>query len=87
MKSQLTSAQTTTTTSADDSFALNQLEELYETINILASGIQALNEDTERVNRELIIHQTQLQSLIENISQMKVAVEEEHGLVEGNRQN
>jgi chromosome segregation ATPase len=90
MKSQLTDADTDTaqtTTGIDDNFAMNQLEELYETISVLASGINTLNEDTQRLNTELVEHETKLQSLIENVSKVKIAVEEENALLERNTQN
>jgi len=76
-----------TTTTMDTNFAMNQLEELYETINILGNGAQALNEDAERLNSELHEHETKLQSLIENASEVKVAVEEENPLLEGITRN
>ena len=97
MKSQLRDAQMTstqmdtdtpqTTTTIDNNFAMNQLEELYETIRILGNGAQTLNEDAERLNSELHEHETKLQSLIENASQVKVAVEEENALLEGIMRN
>jgi len=97
MKSQLRDAQMTTTqmdtdtpqitTTIGNNFAMNQSEELYETINILRSGTQALNEDAQRLNSELIEHETKLKSLMENVPQVKVAVEEENALLEGIMRN
>jgi chromosome segregation ATPase len=98
MKSQLRDAQMTstqmdtdtpqtTTTTMDNNFAVNQLEELYESISILSSGTQTLNEDAGRLNSDLLEHETKLQSLTENISQVKVAVEEENALLEGITRN
>ncbi len=76
-----------TTTTIDSNFAMNQLEELYETINILGNGAKALNEDAERLNSELHEHETKLQSLIGKASEVKVAVEEENALLEGITRN
>jgi chromosome segregation ATPase len=98
MKSQLRDAQMTstqmdtdtpqtTTTTMDNNFAVNQLEELYETISMLSRGTQTLNEDAERLNSDLLEHETKLQSLTENVSQVKVAVEEENALLEGITRN
>jgi chromosome segregation ATPase len=93
MKSQLRDAQMTsiqmdadasqtTTTTMDNNFAVNQLEELYETISMLSRGTQTLNEDAERLNSDLLEHETKVQSLTENVSKVKVAVEEENALLE-----
>jgi len=97
MKSQLRDAHMTstqmdtdtpqTTTTMDTNFAMNQLEELYETISILGNGAQTLNEDAQRLNSELHEHETKLQSLIENASQVKGAVEEENALLDGITRN
>ncbi len=97
MKSQLRDARTTsnqmdtdtpqTTTTIDTNFAMNLLEGLYETISILGNGAQTLNEDAQKLNSELHEHEAKLQSLIENTSQVKVAVEEENVLLEGITRN
>ncbi|CAF3407607.1 unnamed protein product [Rotaria sp. Silwood1] len=92
MKLQLRNAQMTsnqmdtdsprTTTMIDDNFAINQLEELHESINILTNGSEALNEDAQRLNTEALDYQDKLQHLTETVSNLKVAVEEEHGFDE-----
>ncbi len=92
MRSQLTDAQMDidnhqNTSTADNAFALNQLEVLRETIGILANGAEALNRDGQRLNNELPEHEMKLQRLLENVSQVKVAVEEENALLEGMTQN
>jgi len=92
MKSQLRDAQMDTdtpqtTTTVDNIFAVNQLEELYETIRILGSGTQTLNEDTQRLNSELVEHETKLKNLTENVSQVKVAVEESNALIDETTRN
>jgi chromosome segregation ATPase len=95
MKSQLRDNQmdtdthqtTTTMTTTTNNFAMDQLEELYETVRILSSGAQTLNEDRQRLNSELLEHQTKLQSLTDNASQVQVAVEEENALLEGIKRN
>ncbi len=76
-----------TTTTVDNSFAVNQLEELYETIRILGSGTQTLNEDTQRLNSELVEHETKLKNLTENVPQVKVAVEESNALIDETTRN
>jgi len=76
-----------TTTTIDTNFAVNELEELYETISILGNGTQSLNKDAQILNSGLLEHETKLQSLIENVSQVKVAVEEENALLEAIARN
>jgi SMC interacting uncharacterized protein involved in chromosome segregation len=82
MKSQLRDNQMDTdthqTTKTTNNFTMDQLEELYETVRILSNGAQTLNEDRQRLNSELLEHQTKLQSLTDNASQVQVAVEEEN---------
>ncbi len=83
MRSQLTDTAMDTDndraiTTTNTNVALNQLDELYETVNILANGSEALKDDTQRLNNELVDHQMKLQAVIENSSQVKAAVEEEN---------
>ncbi|CAF5096822.1 unnamed protein product, partial [Rotaria sp. Silwood1] len=97
MKLQLRNAQMTsnqmdtdsprTTTMIDDNFAINQLEELRETISILANGSETLNEDIKRLSTESVEYENNLQHLVENVSNMKLAVEEEHVFDEANTRN
>ncbi len=75
------------TTTTDNTFALNQVEELYETINILGNGAEALKDDAQRLNNELLEHERKLGELIENGSQVKVAVQEENAFLAGTMQN
>ncbi|CAF3431412.1 unnamed protein product [Rotaria sp. Silwood1] len=73
-----------TTTMIDNNVAINQLEELHETISILANGSETLNEDVQRLNAEALDYQNKLQHLVENVSNVKLAVEEEHVFSEAN---
>ncbi|CAF5098092.1 unnamed protein product, partial [Rotaria sp. Silwood1] len=68
-------------------FAINQLEELRETISILANGSETLNEDIKRLSTESVEYENNLQHLVENVSNMKLAVEEEHVFDEANTRN
>ena len=97
MKSQLRDGQMTsnemdtdtprTTTTIDNNFAINQLEELYETIRVLGSGVETLNADTQRLNSNLVEHQIKLQHLTENVTNVKLGIEEESVVLDGTRQN
>ena len=53
----------------------SQMQEVYETINVLASGIQTLNDDTQRLCSESVRLQTSLESLKQDYSTLKLSVE------------
>ncbi|CAF1439818.1 unnamed protein product, partial [Rotaria sp. Silwood1] len=76
-----------TTTMIDNNFAINQLKELHETINILTNGSETLNEDIKRLSTESVEYENKLQHLTETVSNLKVAVEEEHCFDEAIVQN
>lgn len=67
----------TTTTTTDNTVALNQLKELDETMKILANGAATLNEDAQQLNKELPENERTLHELRENTSQVRFSVEEE----------
>ncbi|CAF5112198.1 unnamed protein product, partial [Rotaria sp. Silwood1] len=71
----------------DNNFAINQLKELHETINILTNGSETLNEDIKRLSTESVEYENKLQHLTETVSNLKVAVEEEHCFDEAIVQN
>jgi len=92
MKSQLFDSQmdidpsrTTTTTISDPATA--QVQELYETLNILAGGIEALNDDAQRLSNESLESQIKLQTLAEDFSTVKLSVEESHSFLQGVKHN
>ena len=72
-----------TTTTIDNNFAINQLEELHETIRVLGSGVETLNADTQRLNTNLLEHQIKLQRLTENVTNVKLGIEEESVVLDG----
>ena len=76
-----------TTTGIDFDYSLIQLQELNETIVILGNGVEILNEDTQRLNNELVEQQMKLQNLLENFSKVKLADEETNVFLEGIRPN
>jgi chromosome segregation ATPase len=92
MKSQLLGSQmdidpsriTTTTTSNP---AILQLQELYETLNILTGGVEALNDDGQRLNTESLQCQIKLQALTEESSRVQLSVEESHSFLQGVKHN
>ncbi|CAF5083404.1 unnamed protein product, partial [Rotaria magnacalcarata] len=52
------------------------MQEIYETINILAGGIQTLNDDTQRLSSESIKLQSSIESLTQDIGSLKLSVQE-----------
>ena len=92
MRSQLLDTQmdvdlprTTTTTASDPATA--QVQELYETLNILTGGIEALNDDGQRLSNESLQSQIKLQTLAEDFSQVQLSVEESHNFLQGVKHN
>ncbi|CAF4339361.1 unnamed protein product, partial [Rotaria sordida] len=53
-----------------------QLEELYEMLNILVSGIETLTNDEQRLINKLLQIQMTLPTLIEELSKVKLSIEE-----------
>ena len=76
-----------TTTTSDNTFALDQLRQLEETTEILTNCVRTTREDTQELNEERSRQDRRLEELIENVSKMKVGVEEEHELLDTMHQN
>ncbi len=60
-----------------------QLEEIYETVNILADGIAILNEDLQRLSTESIHYQNTLDPLKQDISTLKTSIQEQNTFLDG----
>ena len=71
-----------TTTTSNNTFALDQLRQLEETIEILTNGARATQEDTQELNEERSRQERRLEELIENVSKVKAGVDEERGLLD-----
>ncbi|CAF4787516.1 unnamed protein product, partial [Rotaria sp. Silwood2] len=65
------SASSSMITTTNENFS-TQLQEIYETINILAGGIQTLNDDTQRLSSESIRLQSSIESLTQDFSSIKL---------------
>ncbi|CAF0993543.1 unnamed protein product [Adineta steineri] len=76
-------SQTTTTTNP----VIAHLQEVHEFVNILSNGIETLNDDNQHFNNESPRVQIQLQTLAENILQVKQSIEESHSFLQGLKQN
>jgi chromosome segregation ATPase len=60
-----------------------QLEEIYQTVNILADGIAILNEDLQRLSTESIHYQNILDPLKQDISTLKTSSQEQNTFIDG----
>jgi len=82
-----TSANTTTTTTTTIDSASNQMQEVYDMINVLAGGIQALNDDTQRLSTESIRIQTAVDSVSQELTSLKLSVQEQGTFLDGIKPN
>jgi chromosome segregation ATPase len=87
LDSQMDTDLSRTTTAATSDPATAQAQELYETLNILTGGMEALNDDGQRLNNESLQSQIKLQTLAEDFSQVKISVEESHSFLQGVKHN
>ena len=93
MTSQLLGAQLdtdlprTTTAAGVTDLATDQFQELYDMLNMLSGGIETLNDDGQRLNNESLHCQIKMRTLAQDLSQVKLAVEEEKSFLEGLKPN
>ncbi|CAM4862186.1 unnamed protein product [Rotaria socialis] len=73
-----------TTTSENIS---SQMQEIYETINILDGGIQTLNDDIQRLSSESVKLQSSIESLTQDIGSLKLNVQEQSCFLDGVKPN
>ncbi|CAF1140851.1 unnamed protein product [Rotaria sp. Silwood1] len=67
--------------------ATAQSEELYEMLNILAGSIETLNNDGQCLSNESLQMQIKIPTLIEEVSKIKLSVEESNTFLEGVKYN
>jgi FtsZ-binding cell division protein ZapB len=77
---------TTTMTTAEENFSA-QMQEIYDTINILANGIQTLNDDTQRLSTDSIRLQTSIEALSKEFESLKLSIQEQGSFLEGVKPN
>jgi TNF receptor-associated factor 2/TNF receptor-associated factor 3 len=75
-----------TTTSLSDN-SNSQLQEVCETIDVLAGGIQALNEDAQRLSDESVQLQNQLEALTKDFAGLKLSIQEQSTYLDGLKPN
>jgi chromosome segregation ATPase len=78
---------TTTMISSVNDNTNAQLEEIYQTIDILAGGIQALNEDAQRLSNDSLYLQNGLDVLTKNFATLKLSVEEQNAFLDALKPN
>jgi chromosome segregation ATPase len=76
------SASSTMMTTTSENIS-SQMQEIYETINILAGGIQTLNDDTQRLSSESIKLQRSTESLTQDVGSLNLSVQEQSGRLDG----
>jgi archaellum component FlaC len=64
-----------------------QMQEVYETINILASGIQTLNDDTQRLSSDSIRLHTSIESLTQDFASLELSIQEQSAFLDGIKPN
>ncbi|CAF1072303.1 unnamed protein product [Rotaria sordida] len=75
------------TSAGDCNPATAQLQELYEMLNILSGGIETLNSDQQRLSNESLQTQITLPTLTEELSRVKLSIEESNDFLEGVKHN
>ncbi len=71
---------TTTSLSSD---ANTQLKEVDETVDVLASGVQALNEDAQRLSSESLQLNNKLDILTKDFAKLKLSIQEQNAYLDG----
>lgn len=71
----------TTTVSSDNTNA--QVQEVCETIDVLSGGIQALSEDSQRLNNEALQLQNGLDVLAKEVATLKLSIQEQNTYLDG----
>ncbi|CAF0921903.1 unnamed protein product [Rotaria sordida] len=72
-----------TATAGACNLATAQLEELYEMLNILIGGVETLTNDEQRLTNEALQMQITLTTLTEELSKIKLSIEESNTLWKG----
>ncbi|CAF3170146.1 unnamed protein product, partial [Rotaria sp. Silwood2] len=78
---------TTITTPPNSNNMTVQCQEMYETIDILAGGIQTLNEDVQHLSTESLILQNGTDALNRGMAELKLSIEEEGIFLNGIKPN
>ena len=63
------------------------MQEVYEAINVLASGIQTLNDDVQRLSSDSIRAQTSVESLTQDLAALQIGIQEQTAFMDGIKPN
>ena len=63
------------------------MQEVYEAINVLASGIQTLNDDVQRLSSDSIRAQTSVESLTQDLAALQLGIHEQTAFMDGIKPN
>ena len=74
------------TTTSNENLSAQRLK-IYETINILANGVQTLNDDTQRLSNDSIRLQTSIEALTQDFNALKLSIQEQSAFIEGIKPN
>ncbi|CAF3494982.1 unnamed protein product [Rotaria sordida] len=78
---------TITTYGGVDETSHVSLQQLFETMDILIGGLNVINDDTQRLTSESFQYQHSLQSVSEDASKLKIAIEATHSSINAHRTN
>ncbi len=78
---------TTTMISSTNDKSNAQLQQVYETIDILAGGLQTLNDETQRLSNESLELYIRAEDLNRNLAALKLSIQEENAFLDGIKPN
>jgi hypothetical protein len=81
---QIISSHTTMSTNETSDLDLQQLS---EAVDILIGGVEALNDDIQRLNSESLQYGNTVQSFSEDLSKVRTAIDETHSLMDAHKCN
>lgn len=70
----------------DESMDING-QELQEMLHHIVGGVQAINDDTQRLSTESLMYQNALQAFSDDISRLKLSVQEADSLLNAHKSN
>lgn len=62
-------------------------QELHEMLDHIAGSVQAINDDTQRLSAKSMMHQNALQKFSDDLSRLKLSVQETDSLLNGHKAN
>jgi chromosome segregation ATPase len=64
-----------------------QLQEVYETCNLVSGGVETLNDDLQRLATESAHYQNTLNPLTQDLSILKISIQEQNAFLDGIKTN